>query len=360
LDSGVQRDHLLISSTGGSEVPATFTADAATQGVYNEDWSFRPDSNYGLQITANLGDGLSATGQITGNGGLDFDAVVSWAYLSYEFNENYTLMVGRQRMPLFFYSDFIDVAYAYHWIRPPTTLANGEGDTVEGIKLRGTWVVGSWDISSDVYYGASSSEITRESGTFTVESNDLVGLVLKAGSDWLTLRATYLSSNAVISGNPIVDFLGEGTRDSPLESVFYGLAAQMNFGPAFMVAEWTENKNEDNYLAFAEIGGIEDTTGWYVSAGARFGNWTPHITYGETETDYRGEPLSGGESNFTGGFSSITLGLRWDFHPSASFKIEYETRSDDSDDYFQNTAGGFGYGTRYEADVISFSFDTIF
>ncbi|BFM07963.1 hypothetical protein [Halioxenophilus aromaticivorans] len=364
LNSGTSRDHLstlLLAGveTGGGESPATYTADAATQGIYNEDLSFRPDSNYGLQITAALGDGLSATGQITGNGGENFDAVVSWAYLSYTFNDNYTLMVGRQRMPLFYYSDFIDVGYAYHWIRPPTTLAASEGDTIEGIKLRGTWLAGDWDISSDIYYGASKQEINRGGSQYTVESVDTGGFALKASNGTITLRASMLDSSAIISGNPLVQAFNQGTRDNPLQNTFYGLAAHINIANAFVVSEWTRNDNKENYLALFEVSGSEDTTGWYISAGARFGKVTPHITYGENESNYKGETLLG-ESQFTGGFSSVTIGLRWDFHSSAAFKMEYETRSDDSDDYFQNSAGGFGYGDGYEADLISFSFDAIF
>ncbi len=364
LDSGTSRSHLSTLAlfgveSGGSEAPATYTADASTQGIYNDDLSFRPDSNYGLQITAALGDGLSATGQITGNGGEDFDAVVSWAYLSYEFNENYTLMVGRQRMPLFFYSDFIDVGYTYHWIRPPTTLAASEGDTIEGLKVRGTWLAGNWDISSDIYYGASKQEIQREAGEYTVESVDTAGFALKASNGTITLRASLLNSNSIISGNPLVQVFNQGTRDNPLESTFYGLAAQLNLGTFFVVSEWTQNDNKENYLAQFEVSGSEDTTGWYLSTGARFGDLTTHITYGENETNYTGETFTG-ETEYVGGFSSVIVGLRWDFHNSASFKLEYESRTDDSDSYFQNSAGGFGYGDRYQADLVSFSVDTIF
>lgn len=364
FNEGVSRDHLVISETGGSEQTSTYTADAATGGVYDDTWDFRADSNYGIQVTADLGNNLTATGQITGNGGEDFEAVVSWAYLSYEFNDNVTAMVGRQRMPLFFFSDFIDVAYTYHWIRPPTVSAAGEGDTIEGIKLRSTWTMGSWDGSGEIYYGGSKSEVSRETGDFTVRSFDLVGGVIKLNNEWLTLRASVLDSNTIISGNPVTAATGEGTKDNPITGTFYGLAGQMNFGNAFVVAEFTQNDNDENWLGFAEIGGLENTTGWYVSSGIRLGSFTPHITYGAQKTEYRTLPLAnvatGEEVTFEGGYDQVTVGLRWDFHPSAAVKIEYSTQSDDSDNYYLNQAGGFGYGNRNELDVFAIAFDVIF
>jgi len=359
VDSGISRNHIT-----GAENEATYTADAPTSGVYGEDFSFRPDTNYGLQLTANMGNGLGVTGQITGNGGEDFDAVVSWAYLSYKFNENYSVNIGRQRLPNFYYSDFIDVGYTYHWIRPPNTLVNTDGDSFEGFKFRANWPVGSWDVASEIYYGSESLSVVIETGTTTVNVHDIVGVTLKASNDWFSLRYTGRTLDVVLPDNPLSIAFQEATEDNPLGVDFHGIAANVNVGSVFAVAEWTTSLPDYNLYSFAEYSGVGDQTGWYISAGARFGSLTPHITYGEKETDYVGlpvlGPLAGGESHYTRSSNTLTVGLRWDFRPSVSFKIEYETVSDDSDAYFQDQAGGFGFGTPDEVDLISFSFDTIF
>lgn len=56
---------------------AVFISDAPSIGIYDDDISFKPDTIFGLQISSQLGDGLSVTGQITGAGGEDFDANIA-------------------------------------------------------------------------------------------------------------------------------------------------------------------------------------------------------------------------------------------------------------------------------------------
>jgi hypothetical protein len=108
----------------GSGVPQyvvepTFLADYPLVSTYDEDIDFAPESLIGLQFSADLLDGLSVTAQLVSRGANDFKAKFEWAYVSYELNENWTIQAGRKRLPLFYYSDFFDVGYAYTWIRPP-------------------------------------------------------------------------------------------------------------------------------------------------------------------------------------------------------------------------------------------------
>lgn len=59
------------------------------------------------------GENLSVTGQLVARGDTS-EVKAEWLYLSYQFNPNLRINVGRQRMPLFLYSDYMDVGYAYH------------------------------------------------------------------------------------------------------------------------------------------------------------------------------------------------------------------------------------------------------
>src|SRR5690554_1809192 len=96
-------------SVGGG---MTFDDDEAFAG-YDNDLSFAPDSILGLQASSDLGENLSVTGQLVARGSTS-DVKAEWLYLSYQFNPNLRINVGRQRMPLFLYSDYMDVGYAYH------------------------------------------------------------------------------------------------------------------------------------------------------------------------------------------------------------------------------------------------------
>ncbi len=375
----------------GNEVDATYEADVVTNGVYDDDISFRPDSNYGLQITADLSDGLTATGQITGNGGENFDAVISWAYVSYEIDKNWKLTFGRQRLPLFFYSNFIDVGYAYHWIRPPQDLSANDGDTFEGIKLRWTGSLNNWYITADGYYGSGVEEIVSPNFTTETTAEDQHGIVLKVTHDWLTLRGTYSNADSHLL-LPGVSFLNEDLEvqledDNPLNYSFYGLAGKADFGNVFVVAEFTLGQPEDPVGVFSAVGptnqvtpatvsGGDTDSSWYISVGYRLGKFTPHITYNEHTQDFIFSNYSPLNAPYTqSDFQNLreteqkstawTIGVRWDFHPSAAAKLEYYTRSDDSEDFYKNNAGpagifSQGFGNSLEVDVLSFSLDVIF
>ncbi|MYM62786.1 hypothetical protein [Pseudomaricurvus sp. HS19] len=371
-------------TSGPTDLPgegkATYVADPVTDGVYDDQWSFNPDSNYGIQITADLGEGLSATGQITGNGGEDFEAVVSWAYISYEFNENWTVMAGRQRLPLFYYSDFIDVGYAYHWIRPPQELVATDGDTFNGVKVRYSNYIGSWDWSAEAYYGNSEEDVASGQITTTIKSEDQHGVVLRASNSWLILRATYSGADSVTeldqllgANYPNIIPDGQGSEENPLKYTFMGLAAQMNFGNVFIVSEYTHGKPDNPAFPTNGFSGRDEAEGWYVSTGIRLGNFTPHITYSENTVDYvqTGPVVTPGQlSDVTAEFQSkreaITAGVRWDFHPSAALKVEYTTRTDKSDDFYKGNgnfyegAGMWGYGETGEVDVVAVALDVIF
>lgn len=350
----------------GATSKATYAADGVTEGVYDDEISFKPDSNFGLQISADLGSGLSVTGQITGNGGEDFDANVSWAYITYEINDNWSIMGGRQRLPLFFYSDFIDVGYAYHWIRPPQDLAAARSDTLEGVKLAWKTSTDNWDWSLDGYYGTSTEAID---GLGDLETRDTHGLVAKTSNDWLQLRASYSHSDIIITSNvPGLVFSSGGvlqaTEDNRLGFGFWGLAAHMTFDNIFVVTEYTVGEPEESFGSDNGINGNNKDTAWYISSGIRLGDLTPHITYGER---VRNHEQTGSFIDPTFYLDDVeshaeywTLGVRWDFHPSAAAKIEYTTRSDDSDDAYKNSIGLVGYGDSLEVDVFAVGVDVIF
>lgn len=330
---------------------STFTANGPTDGVYDDDISFKPDTMFGLQVASDLGKGLSVTGQITGAGGEDFDANVAWAYLTYEFNENWALMAGRQRIPFYLTSDYLDVGYAYHWIRPPT-VTDSIVDDFEGVQFRHTGYMGDWDTRLQLFAGENSSE----SGIGSIGLESIVGAAYFMSTDQFQLRATYLVSDLYIDSLS-ADVVGpERAQDdgSPIGISFAGLAGRWNFGNSFLMAEYIASDFDEGIVTL----GLAGSNGYYVSFGHQMGNLTPHITYSVDEDDY--ESTNSGLSNlssFDGSTkaTSTTIGLRWDFHPSAAFKVEYMTRSDDSP--AERISAN---GTPLEVDLFSAGIDVIF
>jgi len=343
----------------GAESKATYVADGPTGGVYDDDISFKPDSNFGLQVSSNLGDGLSVTGQLTGSGGEDFDTNVAWAYISYDLNDNWNLQAGRQRLPLFFYSDFLDVGYAYHWTRTPQVLPGAFSDTFEGVKLAWMHSSDNWDWRASIYGGAGDTS----EGDVGIKTKDVLGATLKASNDWLQLRATYSMNDLVIDSPNSTFFTRNGvaqaTDDNPLGYTFAGIGAHMTFDSVFVVTEYAFSEIEEVFAPDNSVVGADGTIGWYISSGIRLGNLTPHITYGVSEATFSQETPSL-DTDSENASTTITLGVRWDFHPSAAFKAEFSTREDDSDDALQNDFGFFGNGEQNKVDVFTVGFDVIF
>ena len=88
---------------------------------YDNEFDLSTGSLFAIQANSDLGDGLSATVQMMARGSDDWDPEFAWAYLSYDATEDWRLLFGRQRAPMYLYSDYLDVSYAYHSLVTPTT-----------------------------------------------------------------------------------------------------------------------------------------------------------------------------------------------------------------------------------------------
>lgn len=68
---------------------------------YDEDVNFKPETSYGIQFRGDLQEKLSVTAQIVGKGDEDYEAEVTWAYLTYEVTDELSVKLGRSRVPHF-------------------------------------------------------------------------------------------------------------------------------------------------------------------------------------------------------------------------------------------------------------------
>lgn len=321
---------------------AIFIADTATGATYDDNLSFKPDSLYGLQITSDLGEGLSVVGQIIGSGGNNFDAQMSWGYIKYQFNDTYSTLAGRQRIPLYFYSDVLDVGYSYHWIRPPTDGAIPV-DTLDGIQLRQDINLGDWDTRIQIFNGTSDGEAFK--------LDNINGLVAYASNDWLQLRASYMTQDVVLN------FTGQ---EETIGADYWSVSAHATFGNLFVVGEYAENTVEKATPTL----NIDLIDAGFISMGYNIGNLTPHITYSTEKYGFTNAPNNSAVAARTFNDSTIIIGSRWDFHPKAAFKIEYLTRTDDDKNarylaYRNNTRVRQDVAIR-ETDLFALAIDVIF
>ena len=84
----------------------------------SDDLSFERDSRFGLQISSDVAENMSVVAQILGRGDKgNFNAIIEWAYIDYEINDIASVHVGKIKQPVYLVNDYVEVGYAYPWIR---------------------------------------------------------------------------------------------------------------------------------------------------------------------------------------------------------------------------------------------------
>ncbi|UTA49232.1 hypothetical protein L1F30_06740 [Simiduia sp. 21SJ11W-1] len=379
------------SITGGittSEAERIGDANPATNeirlyGYGDDDYNFRPESKLALQASSNLGNGLSVTAQAMARGADDFNVEMEWAFVSYDFGDASRVNVGKLRIPFYQYSDFLDVGYAYPWIRPPESVYDLFFSTMEGVNVQFNGAMGSWDSGVQLVLGRTADELLVSGAESQADLRNLWGGAWTINNDWLTLRAAYFQADTSIT-NPTLAALDGGLRLGGLTDIadsfsvnedkgsFAGLGFKADNGNWLFAGEVTQIKVEDSFIA--------DQDSAYLTLGKTFNDLMFHITY-EVQEDTRTDgitapafPPSGvpsalcpatGPSNGTellacvekatdaaeGKNQTVTVGMRYNFHPSASFKIDFSQRNFDTDGTYEVDGS---------ASVVRFSIDTIF
>lgn len=305
-------------------------------------FNMREGSLTALQFTADLQDGLTATAQIVARGKDDYQPEMEWAFIGYEFNDTWRVNFGRIRIPLFKYSDYLDVGYAYHWTKVPHLIyANVPISSFDGVNLMANYTMGGWDLSGNLFSNG----------------DHFYGFNWAASRDAFSSRIIY-AINKTTAPIPPAEAIGNLLYSMGLKEAgddirlykdnhsFAGLALAYDPGNWFIIGELTTTEWEPSV--------IPDTDAWMLSAGIRIGRWTPHATYSHKKSTpildaldsipdelLAGPPpfsptLDSVVNNFLNGFaeeqSESTFGVRYDFHPSAAIKADYTIHKNDLDD----------------------------
>ena len=304
-----------------------------------EDLTFEKDTRFGLQISSDVTDNMSVVAQILGRGDQgNFNAIIEWAYIDYEFHETTSLHVGKIKQPVYLVNDYVEVGYAYPWIRPPQEvyLLNNPLNTVNGIELLLQFSVGPGTLSFQPYLGSNRDDIPNAVDAF-FEAENIYGLDIKYSGSGYTVHASNFQCEVKTFGGFSLE--GTGVGDVSVDLNGTGdcnvTAAGFNLDMANVVvyAEWTQRTTTETLSR-----PFGDTDAYYATIGYRFGKFLPHITFasidGEASTVSPGavtitgpttNPALGAQINFPVPIqTSITAGLRYEVNDSAALKIEYQ------------------------------------
>lgn len=292
-------------------------------GVYEKSkgWQADQESLLGVQAKARFTPQLSATVQAVARGANnEYRPTVDWAYLSYKVAPGWTLQAGRKRIPLYYYSDFLYIGYAYPWVRPPADVYGWPIFTYDGVNASyqtelgdGTWSLdttawyGNFDTNSDIYdskiyYGSRTDERwTNIRGAFVNLSNGVVGG-----------RLMYM-----IHRDDIVQHNADNSVSQWADKVFTRI-----MGASF-------NVDYDAYLVRSEFNRFEQSVSkfiynyYLVGAGYRYKDVTGMLTF----SHYMTEPNSFVDQE---GRNTRSVSLRWDFYKNLALKAQYDISHDES------------------------------
>lgn len=288
-------------------------------GNITDDIGFDQDSRVGIQVSADINARMSITAQLLGTNreNDNFDASFDWGYVSYAVSEDFDIRGGKIKFPTFLVSDYIEVGYAYPWIRPPSEVYTSNPITaISGVDVLFRARLGVADLLVQPYFGTANDQdalVPQEvlpalglaPGTVKYEDFDaknMAGINVALSGDIGTLRAGYLQTE--VSANTF------GVQDDDVS--FWSVGANLDWNNIIAYSEYFQRDIDGQANAF-----FPNQKGWYATLGYRIDRFLPHITFAQLLDDNsNNDPGVGLEQD------SVTLGLRYELGTGAALKLE--------------------------------------
>ena len=322
---------------------------------FEDNLDFREDTLGALQARAVVDDKTHITAQILARGEEDFEADFEWLYLTYSLTDDTDVLLGRVRTPLYHYSEYLDVGYAYHWIKPPEVFYSILNiRNTEGIRVDHGFYWKAIEGNISLVYG--SDEFVDLDGS-RIELDNFFSFALHLEHEsGFSFGFNFSFSDAVSSINEDLDGLAGALRATGNEEAagrlefkddggfFTGIFFKYDQPKYFITGEYGEIG--PNHVIFS------DASAYYLSGGLKLGKFTPHLTYGRQDgradngvanlvTNPPFDPAIPAEAqDLAGAVRAVAqavsvdqrdwiLGLRYELTPSTALKFEIIDHTDD-------------------------------
>ena len=300
---------------------ALSNSDIGTQnGNITDDVGFDEDTRIGVQISADINKRMSVTAQMLGasDQNQSFDAEFDWGYVSYSLVENAEIRGGKIKFPTFLVSDYIEVGYAYPWIRPPAEVySNNPITALTGADLLLRMGIGDSDLLVQPYFGTAKDEdalvpqevlplLGAPAGSVeyaNFDAKNMIGINVALTTPVGTLRGGYLQTDVSAPDFGIT---------SEEDVTFWSVGGNLDWYNVIVYSEYFEREIDGAANAF-----FPSQKGWYATLGYRFGNFLPHVTYAKLEDNN-----SSGDPGIPLEQESVTAGVRYELGTGAALKLE--------------------------------------
>jgi hypothetical protein len=323
---------------------------------YDNGWSIKPQTLFGLQGEVRLSDSISVNSQLVGFTNSEKASGIEWLYVSYHPNDNFQLKIGRNKTPFFNFSDVKNVGFAYHWATPPQQVYSSYMfDFFDGVFARYDIPNKTLSMNIEAYWGTYEGEYNGsynvEHDEVTVDVNDLRGLIFNVNYERLSARASLHHGDGNVKVARLSEFV------VILEQTgFSNMAKQLSLNGGFNFYQFSVAYEQLDYFVRSEFTQakpnlfvVPEINARYLSVGLNRAPFVFHATYADSKIKYQ-EPineiplginpqLDALHLGFEGvlldapkdNLRSLTVGTRWDFKTNLAVKFDVTFLDADKD-----------------------------
>lgn len=327
---------------------------------YTSDPNFSLGSKLGLQGTFALTEQTQIVGQLVSRGADGWTPEMEWAFLSHDFDNGFTTRIGRLRVPLYMYSDYLEVGYAQPWANPPADVYTTVPiSSFDGIDILYDTDVGDASLSLQASYGHATDHAEDNPLGVDVEFNDILGMSATLSYENWVFRGTYfqskLKSDAINIPLALVQPFDDFNND---KAQFAGIGVSYDNGALLAISEYTISKVDGDY---------SDTESAYITVGYRLGAFTPYVNYSFLETtddaDRNGNVVA--QAMLDWQRTTYSIGTRYDISSNLSLKLDVTYAGDFGDSSGALEANSHslltaGHNEFDDTTVYTISFDAVF
>jgi hypothetical protein len=311
-----------------------FLAEAIAGGVYDDDYSFSKESIFGLKSTINFSDKFSFTAQVIGRSANDFNAEVDRAYVTYQMNQNWQISAGKKNLIFFQYSDYLDVSYAYNFMRPPTPVYILPFGSYEGASTTYTNYIGDYDFSIEAYMGNTIGvdvvSLSAFNAKLTFDLQNIYGVVFNlTAEDWSARIGGHvfdLQSNLVGDVEALDLSDGDALIDDKNHASW--VSGGVSYTPGNLVMNY-------EFFFYRDDLGFNSQDSHFVNIGYQMGNWTPTVSWSNAKEaqnkTHMGAPIGINKGAPITDYSTLGLTLRYEVQANVAMKVDVTKYNDDGD-----------------------------
>ncbi|MBA55838.1 MAG: hypothetical protein CMK89_15385 [Pseudomonadales bacterium] len=288
-----------LGAVKGGDEDLGFIQGLYQEGVFDGDWSFKSNSNLGLQLDAAYNDRLSATLQLVARDRVEnnLENSVDWAFLRYRATQSITFRAGRLGPNNYMLSDYRNIGFAYLWVRPPTEFYNILSfDHLDGLDIAYSTSAGTGTFRGSLQVGKTSSTFQRADTLYDVKIKPILsGTLVWENDEW---QAQFSAATIEFDGDkylPGTELLAEALEAASLlwpeaEAYRRGLESEgkrskyYSLGLAYTPINW-QIQSEISYINTG-VDHYGTYRNGYLSIGRHIGPSTLYVMWAQAE---RGE-----------------------------------------------------------------------